>query len=55
VEVSRWLREHGFRGRIIFLTGHAAYNPDVLAAKATGALVLEKPVESSDFFAALSG
>jgi DNA-binding response OmpR family regulator len=34
VEVSLWLREHGFSGAIVFLTGHAASDPRVVAAAA---------------------
>jgi DNA-binding response OmpR family regulator len=32
VDVSRWLREHGFTGVIIFLTGHASSDARVVAA-----------------------
>jgi FixJ family two-component response regulator len=40
-----WLRGHGFRGRIIFLTGHAATHPLVLKARRLGdAEVVSKPV-----------
>jgi DNA-binding response OmpR family regulator len=34
VDVSRWLRQHGFTGAIVFLTGHAASDPRVIAAAA---------------------
>jgi DNA-binding response OmpR family regulator len=34
VDVSRWLRERGFAGAIVFLTGHAATDPRVIAAAA---------------------
>jgi FixJ family two-component response regulator len=40
-----WLREHGFDGRIVFLTGHAASHPLVVEAKRLGdAEVVGKPV-----------
>ena len=40
-----WLRTHGFRGRIIFLTGHAATHPLVVQARRLGdAEVVSKPV-----------
>jgi DNA-binding response OmpR family regulator len=32
VDVSRWLRDNGFGGAIVFLTGHAATDPRVVAA-----------------------
>lgn len=40
-----WLRKHGFHGRIVFLTGHAASHPLVVAARRLGdAEVVSKPV-----------
>ena len=40
-----WLRKHGFHGRIVFLTGHAATHPLVVEAKRLGdAEVIGKPV-----------
>ena len=40
-----WLRKHGFHGRIVFLTGHAASHPLVVEAKRLGdAEVVGKPV-----------
>ena len=40
-----WLRKHGFGGRIVFLTGHAASHPLVVEAKRLGdAEVVGKPV-----------
>jgi FixJ family two-component response regulator len=40
-----WLRKHGFEGRIVFLTGHAASHPLVIEARRLGdAEVVSKPV-----------
>ena len=40
-----WLRKHGFVGRIVFLTGHAASHPLVMEARRLGdAEVVSKPV-----------
>jgi FixJ family two-component response regulator len=40
-----WLRKHGFEGRIVFLTGHAASHPLVIEARGLGdAEVVSKPV-----------
>lgn len=40
-----WLRKHGFAGRIVFLTGHAASHPLVIEARRLGdAEVVSKPV-----------
>lgn len=47
VDVSRWLIAHGFRGRIVFLTGHAQDNPALREALAPGGTVLSKPAKTS--------
>lgn len=40
-----WLRKHGYEGRIVFLTGHAASHPLVMEARRLGdAEVVSKPV-----------
>ena len=40
-----WLRKHGYGGRIVFLTGHAASHPLVMEARRLGdAEVVSKPV-----------
>jgi FixJ family two-component response regulator len=44
IEAYRWLTSHGFRGRILFFTGHARSNPQVTMAERNGAEVLEKPL-----------
>jgi DNA-binding response OmpR family regulator len=47
VEVCRWLREHGFAGPIVFLTGHAATDPRVVEASSQpNTRVISKPVGS---------
>ena len=44
IDAYRWLRSHGFAGRIIFLTGHARSHPAVQEAYLMGdAIVVEKP------------
>lgn len=46
LDVHRWLRERGYRGRIVFLTGHAMSDPRVLAAlSAQDTQLLLKPIE----------
>jgi FixJ family two-component response regulator len=58
IDAYHWLRSHGFSGRVIFLTGHAASHPLVREARLIGdAVVLEKPtrigqLESAIFEAA---
>jgi DNA-binding response OmpR family regulator len=45
VDAYRWLRSHGFVGRIIFLTGHARSHPAVREAfLIRDAILLEKPM-----------
>ncbi len=39
-----WLIEHGYSGRVVFLTGHARSHPLVASALELGVCVLEKPV-----------
>jgi FixJ family two-component response regulator len=47
VDAYQWLRAKGFRGRVVFLTGHARTDPRVARASAAGdARVLEKPIAS---------
>lgn len=46
IDSYHWLREHGYKGRIFFLTGHAQSHPMVIEAKHFGdAQVLSKPVD----------
>ena len=45
IEVHNWLRSQGFRGQIIFLTGHAADDPRVLdASRIKSTTLLQKPI-----------
>jgi FixJ family two-component response regulator len=45
IDCYGWLRKHGFDGRIVFLTGHAASHPLVVEARRLGdAEVVGKPV-----------
>ncbi len=47
IDSYKWLREHGFRGRVAFLTGHASSHPLVAEARRVGdARVLEKPIRT---------
>lgn len=48
LDAFNWLREHHFKGKIYFLTGHAHSHPLVVKACETGAGVWAKPV-ASDF------
>ena len=36
LDAYRWLRQFGFRGEVVFLTGHAAHHPLVEQARALG-------------------
>jgi ActR/RegA family two-component response regulator len=49
LEAYRWLRERGYEGQIVFLTGHAMTHPLVSEAQKMGtARVLQKPVPLDD-------
>ncbi|HMF40025.1 MAG TPA: response regulator [Polyangia bacterium] len=51
-----WLRKHGFEGRIVFLTGHAASHPLVVEARRLGdAEVVSKPVSLDRLTTMLDG
>jgi FixJ family two-component response regulator len=44
LDAYHWLRESGFEGKIVFLTGHARSHPLVSQARQAGKVViLEKP------------
>jgi FixJ family two-component response regulator len=45
VDVLAWLREHDYRGKVVFLTGHGRTSPQVEQAHHTeGVPVLSKPL-----------
>lgn len=55
LDAYRWLRSHGYEGRIAFLTGHGRNHPLVADALRTGdATVHDKPVTVVEFRAILS-
>jgi DNA-binding NtrC family response regulator len=46
IDAYRWLRDEGYRGRIVFLTGYASTHPLVIEAKRIGdAEIFSKPIE----------
>jgi FixJ family two-component response regulator len=46
IDAYAWLRQNGFTGRIVFLTGHASHHPLVVEAQRIGdAVILSKPVD----------
>jgi hypothetical protein len=56
MDAYRWLRKAGFRGRIVFLTGHAATHPEAKKAQQLGdARLAEKPLSIPQLDALLSG
>lgn len=54
IDVYDWLRDRHYRGRVVFLTGHAESHPLVKQALASGARVLEKPCLPEDLEAAIA-
>jgi DNA-binding response OmpR family regulator len=56
LDVYHWLRDHHYRGRICFLTGHAHSHPLVAKALAMGdAKLVEKPVSTEELCAVVKG
>ena len=46
IDAYAWLRDHGYQGRIVFLTGHAGSHPLVVEAQRIGdAEIFSKPIE----------
>src|SRR5687768_12560398 len=40
VDAFNWLMDHGFSGKVLFFTGHARTNPQVVQAQKRGAEIL---------------
>jgi FixJ family two-component response regulator len=56
LDAYHWLRDNGFTGRIVFLTGHARHHPLVRQAhELTQARVLSKPVDAEELMALVRG
>jgi DNA-binding NtrC family response regulator len=53
VDAFNWLMQRGFRGKILFFTGHARANPQVALAERNGAQILEKPIHPDKLVAAV--
>jgi FixJ family two-component response regulator len=53
LDAYRWLQREQFPGAILFLTGHARSHPQVAAARAVGAQVIEKPIPAAELQALL--
>jgi DNA-binding NtrC family response regulator len=48
VHVFHWLKDEGFVGRCVFLTGHAAGDPRVVEAARISAGIVSKPLELAE-------
>jgi FixJ family two-component response regulator len=47
IDAYAWLRDQGYTGRIVFLTGHASTHPLVVEAQRIGdAQILSKPIDA---------
>ena len=56
LDAYTWLREQGYTGRIVFLTGHAENHPLVVAAKRKGdAEIVSKPIDPERLQAVIDG
>ena len=56
IDAYAWLRNKGYRGRIVFLTGHASMHPLVVEAQRVGdAEIFSKPIESDRLLSIVEG
>lgn len=56
IDAYAWLRNKGYRGRIVFLTGHANLHPLVVEAQRIGdAEIFSKPIESNRLLSIVEG
>jgi len=56
IDAYAWLRDHGYTGRIVFLTGHASTHPLVVEAQRIGdAEIFSKPIEPERLRAIVEG
>jgi FixJ family two-component response regulator len=54
IEAFHWLMDHGFRGKVLFFTGHARTNPQVVSAARNGVSILEKPLDPNELVSVVS-
>src|SRR5678815_5088723 len=56
IDAYRWLRDEGYRGRIVFLTGHASTHPLVVDARRIGdAEIFSKPIDPENIRSLVEG
>lgn len=56
VDVAHWLRANSFKGKIVFLTGHAVSDPEVLAAtRIPDTKVVAKPIGLNQLLSFVQG
>jgi FixJ family two-component response regulator len=47
IVAAKWLREQGFKGRMLFFTGHAGNHPLVIeASTVAGVEIIHKPIDN---------
>ena len=56
IDAYKWLRHTGYRGRIVFLTGHASTHPLVVDARRIGdAEIFSKPIDPENIRSLVEG
>ena len=56
IDAYEWLRDQGYTGRIVFLTGHASTHPLVIEAMRIGdAEIFSKPIEADQIRSMVEG
>jgi FixJ family two-component response regulator len=54
IDAFNWLMEQGFRGKVLFFTGHARTYLQYALGESNGAEILEKPVEVDKLISTVS-
>ena len=56
IDAYEWLRNQGYTGRIVFLTGHASTHPLVIQAQTIGdAEIFSKPIDPDHIRSIIEG
>src|SRR5262245_64599750 len=54
IEAFNWLRAHGFRGKVLFFTGHARDGLQAALTERSGVEILEKPLHPEKLLSVVS-
>ena len=54
IDAFNWLRAHGFRGKVLFFTGHARDGLQLALTERSGVEILEKPLHPEKLISVVS-